>query len=268
MCERVRLGTVPMPKLGEESDVRQAPRGVFGSRLHCRECTEAGRDLEWGLLQPLSEAERRAILRRADRRHFARGGVLFSEDVAEESLHLILRGQIAVKTRTTDGIMDTLAVQGPGGYLGGPGLVPRPSAHPLSMVALGDVETFTIRRTNVDSSCAFDRILVAALTDEVRAFWIRLQEIQYLPVSVRVYRRLVHLMKVFSADGGSVTPLIPLTRQDIASLAGTSRPSADKVLRTAHREGVVRLERSAIEILDAVSLVERAEYPDSVVPFQ
>jgi CRP-like cAMP-binding protein len=50
----------------------------------------------------------------------------------------------------------------------------------------------------------------------------------------------------------------PLTQDDIASLAGTSRPKANRVLKAAEDDGILSVRRSRIEVLDAEALERRA----------
>ena len=53
-------------------------------------------------------------------------------------------------------------------------------------------------------------------------------------------------------------PLPQLTQDDIASLAGTSRPTANRVLKAAEDDGVLSVRRGRIEVLDATALEQRA----------
>jgi CRP-like cAMP-binding protein len=52
--------------------------------------------------------------------------------------------------------------------------------------------------------------------------------------------------------------VIPLTQGDLASLAGTSRATVNRVLRDAERRGEVEVRRGRTAVLDAVTLVRRA----------
>ena len=55
--------------------------------------------------------------------------------------------------------------------------------------------------------------------------------------------------------------VIPLTQDDIASLARTSRPTANRVLKAAEDDGILSVRRSRIEVLDADALDRRARQP-------
>ena len=51
---------------------------------------------------------------------------------------------------------------------------------------------------------------------------------------------------------------VPLTQEDLASLAGTTRPTANKVPRQMEELGALRLTRGRVEILDLESLRRHA----------
>ena len=216
--------------------------------------------MEWALLRPLSEEERREVLRLARRRRFRRGEILFHEGDPGDTLHLIDRGHVAMRVTTPLGDVATLIVEGPGGYFGELALISEKGTRNSTVVALDAVETLGLHRDQFDelrrSYESFDRMLVIAMADEVRRLSARLAEALYVPVETRVYRRLADLATVFST--GDELAAIPLTQDDVASLAGTTRPSANKVLRAAHEDGVLRLSRGSIEVLDLVLLTKRA----------
>ncbi len=47
---------------------------------------------------------------------------------------------------------------------------------------------------------------------------------------------------------------VPITQEELAGLAGTSRSTANQALRRLERSGVLSLERYHIEVLDEVAL--------------
>ena len=51
---------------------------------------------------------------------------------------------------------------------------------------------------------------------------------------------------------------IRLTQEDLATLAGTTRPTANKVLRELERDGVLELGRGRILVLSLERLASRA----------
>jgi len=186
--------------------------------------------------------------------------VLFHEGDPGDTLHLIDHGHVAMRITTPLGDVATLTVEGPGGYFGELALVSESGTRNSTVVALDSVETLGLHRDQFEelrsTQPRFERILVTALADEVRRLSARLAEALYVPVETRVYRRLLDLTTVFSTADRLTA--IPLTQDDLASLAGTTRPSVNKVLRAAQEEGMIRISRGSIEVLDMVKLTKRA----------
>jgi CRP-like cAMP-binding protein len=85
------------------------------------------------------------------------------------------------------------------------------------------------------------------LVTEVRRLAAQLQQARYVPAPDRVRRSVIDLVARFGRT-------IPLTQDDLAGLAGTSRKTVNEVLRDAEDSGVVRLGRGRIEVLDPGAL--------------
>lgn len=68
-------------------------------------------------------------------------------------------------------------------------------------------------------------------------------------------RRLLETGRHFSL--GVLPVVVPLTQDDIAQLAGTTRPTTNQVLKRLEAQGVIRLARGRVEIVDVAVLRER-----------
>ncbi len=77
-----------------------------------------------------------------------------------------------------------------------------------------------------------------------------------MPADRRVLRRLHDLHAQF--DGEPDGTVIPLTQEELASFAGTSRATVNRVLRDAERRGEVELRRGRTVVTDAAGLARRA----------
>ena len=95
-------------------------------------------------------------------------------------------------------------------------------------------------------------VLLAMLARNVRRLSANLQETMYLAVPVRVARRLDELCDLF--DGAS----IPLTQDDLAGLAGTTRQTVNQVLVELRDAGVVELGRGRVDVVDREALRRRS----------
>jgi CRP/FNR family transcriptional regulator, cyclic AMP receptor protein len=88
----------------------------------------------------------------------------------------------------------------------------------------------------------------------VRQLSRHLLEALYVPADKRVLRRLLELGALY-AEGD--TTVVPLTQEDLAGLAGTSRATVNRVLREEETRGTVKLGRGRTTVLDAEALARR-----------
>ena len=218
--------------------------------------------MENRFLQDLDAEQRQAVLRATSRRRYRKGDTIFHEGDPGDTLHLLVKGFVAVRVTTPMGETATLTVQGPGDFFGEQALLPPASRRTASVVALDAVETMTLgvahfeelRRTDP----RVDRMLISALDAQVRRLTTQLLEALYSPADTRVMRRLRDLARLFGeADSvGSVT--VPVTQEDLATMAGTTRPTANRVLQELAGAGIVELARGRIAVTDLVALDKRA----------
>jgi len=102
-----------------------------------------------------------------------------------------------------------------------------------------------------------ERFLTLAMAHQVRRLTERLQEALHLPADRRVLRRLIDLANA-EATGGGDEVVISMRQEELASLAGTTRATANRALRELERDGTVTLTRGRIAILDRAALERRA----------
>jgi CRP/FNR family transcriptional regulator, cyclic AMP receptor protein len=217
--------------------------------------------VEWRLLQGVPEEEVRRLLQVARRRSFRRGEVVFHRDDPADSLHLVVRGRFAVLVMTPLGEQATIAVRGPGDSFGEMALVGEGARRSATVEALERAETFCVyegefarlRRQHPEVT----ELVIGFLANEVRMLNERLLEALYVPVERRLLRRLSELARLYGHDADGHVE-IPLTQEQLAGLAGSSRATVNTVLRDAERRGLVELRRGATRVLDPDELARRA----------
>lgn len=209
-----------------------------------------------GLLDELDDELRREIRRSARRRRFDRRAPLFYEGDPSDGMHLVESGWVAVRAAGPLGDEVTLAVIGAGEPLGEQSLIREGGSRSATAVALTPTETLYISRTTFDDlrgrEPRVDRFLARLLDDRLQQLNARLTEALFVPADQRVLRRLAELAPEFAGRE------IPLTQQDLATLAGTTRPTVNRVLRSAQDAGAVKLGRARVEVVDAGLLAKLA----------
>lgn len=204
------------------------------------------------------EEEVRRLVSVARRRVFSRHEVVFHRDDPADSLHLVNRGRFAIRIMTPLGDTATIGIRGPGDSFGEMALVEEGGRRSATVAALEDAETLAVyqadfhrlRKQHPD----VDRVLMAFLAGEVRRQNELLLEALYIPVERRVLRRLVELSGTYARADGE----IPLTQEQLAELAGTSRATVNKVLREEQVRGTVELRRGKTLVLQPNELAGRA----------
>lgn len=216
--------------------------------------------MHWEILRGLDEAERRAVLQTAVRRRFRNGDTLFHQGDPGDTVHLVDRGHVAVKLIDLRGTTVTLDVLGPGSAFGEQTLIDREARRSASVVAMGAVETLTIRRDDFaalqERHPTVTHVLVEILADQVRRLSEQLLDAYTMGAEKRVVKRLQLLAASFRVDD-EPGAILPVTQEELASLAGTTRPTANRALQPLVDAGIIQLGRGRILIADVEQLSER-----------
>lgn len=216
--------------------------------------------MTWSFLDGVPDEDRRRLLAATRRRRFARREVLFHEGDLADTVHLLDRGRVAVRITTPLGEVATLRIRGPGEVIGEVALLHESSRRTATVVALERTETLMLHRDAFaelrQNQPSVDEFLLALLADEVRRLSNLLVEALYVPAETRVLRRLFALTELYGDGDGP--PEIPLTQEDLASLAGTSRSTVNRVLGGIEKDEIVVVRRGRIIVTDARALERRA----------
>ena len=160
--------------------------------------------MESGLLGGLSAEEQRAVVASMVRRSYRKDETLFHEGDPGESLLIVERGRVAIRTSTPLGDVATLAILGRGDSFGEQALIDASAVRTASAVALETVEVRSLHRRQFDelreTYPSVNRLLVELLAAQVRRLSAHLLDALYLPVEQRVVRRLRDLAELY--DGG------------------------------------------------------------------
>ena len=217
--------------------------------------------MEFPLLANLPAEDVRELLAIARRRTFSKGEVVFHHDDPAESLHLIVRGRFGARLLTPlgDGIL--LDVLGPGQAFGELALLLPDELRSATVMALENGETRSVRRDDFAlvqrSHPGVKDVLLRLLAEQLRRASDRIIEAHYVDAETRVRRRLSELTKTYDSD------VVPLTQEDLAAMAGTSRATVNRVLREEEKRGTVALRRRRTTVLDAAELDRRCRWASS-----
>jgi CRP-like cAMP-binding protein len=219
--------------------------------------------MKWRLFEGVPDEDVRAVLALARRRTFRRGEVVFHRGDPADSVHLIAKGRFDVCIGTALGDVVALAIRAPGDTFGELALLTG-EERTATVAAIEPGETLVVRAAELRRLAkrhpALDEALVRLLAEQVQRLSELLVEAYTVDAEMRVVRRLLELVPVY---GGRPPVTIPLRQEDLASLAGTSRATVNRVLRRAERDGLVELHRGRTLVLDPEALRRRTGRPRS-----
>ena len=204
------------------------------------------------------EEEVRRLLSVARRRRFTRNEVVFHRGDPADSLHLISKGRFAILVVTPLGDTVTIGIRGPGDSFGEMALVAEGRKRSATVEALEEAETFAVYVAEFRRLCreqpSVNQVLIGFLTEELDRQNELLLEALYVPVERRVLRRISELSALYAGRDS----VIPLTQEQLAEMAGTSRATVNRVLREEQERGTVELRRGRTAVLDAEAIARRA----------
>jgi CRP/FNR family cyclic AMP-dependent transcriptional regulator len=204
--------------------------------------------MEWPLLADLPAEDVRELLAIARRRTFSKGEVVFHRDDPAESLHLIVKGRFGARVQTPLGDSVLLDVLGPGSAFGELALLLPGARRSATISALEDGETRSVFRDDFAllqrSHPGVKDVLLRLLAEQLRRATDRIVEAHYVDAETRVRRRVAELAKIYPSGA------VPLTQEDLAAMAGTSRATVNRVLREEEKRGAVALQRGRTTVLD------------------
>jgi CRP-like cAMP-binding protein len=208
--------------------------------------------MELSVLASLDQARRERLLSRCTNRRFRRRQIIFHHGDPSDGMHLIVSGRVMIRITTPAGEDACLTVSGPGEPVGEQSLLVDGGRRSASAVALEPVETRFLSKAAFAACRAedagLDQVLIQVLTSRVLRLTEQLVEALFVPATTRALRRVADAAGMYG-DG-----VIPLTQDEIASMAGCTRPTVNRALRSAADAGVVDLARRRIRVLDLEGL--------------
>ena len=204
----------------------------------------------WSLLSVLGEEQAQALRTRARRRRFRRGEVVFHRGDPADTMHLVTEGCVAIRVHTRLGDVATLEVVAPGECFGELALLRGDHRRSATAQAIAASETLSLsahdllelRRQTPD----LDQQLMEMLGGRVMELSDRLVDALYTPATRRVRQVIDELAEQYRCADGSAA--IPLTHDELASLAGSSRLTVERVLHELRESGRVRTQRGQITV--------------------
>ncbi len=205
----------------------------------------------------------RAVAAQLRPRHIPEGAFLFLAGQPATTFHLLAEGRVKVVRETEDGREVILRLIDPGEIFGGAGVWDEP-VYPASAVAAEESVVLQMPARDfvalLSAHPDLARAIIRELARRLREAEARIRDLQTERVEQRIARVLLRL----AAKTGRRTPKgialgMPLSRQDLAELAGTTLSTASRTLAAWTHQGIVDAGRERVTILREHDLAAIAE---------
>jgi CRP-like cAMP-binding protein len=196
-------------------------------------------------------------------RRFRRNEVLFHQGDPGDSLFIVTSGAVKILLPSEEGDEAILATVRAGAFFGELALLDG-APRSATAVALEPTETLVLPRDRfrllIDTEPASRDALLAALATELRRLTDHVEELHFLDMTGRMAARLVRLARASGVAGpdGSIQLDGPYTQGDLASMIGATRQSVNKLLGQFVDDGLIRMDKDAIVIVDLAGLERTA----------
>lgn len=193
------------------------------------------------------------------RRSYAAGEVLFREGDAGEAVHLLRSGTVKLSKVDLGGHEKTLALLRPPEFFGEMAPLSE-SSRSATAVAVDAVETMLLFGDDFHRLMRdFPRVglnVNATLARRLRGMDDEAQVLSYQDAQGRVAYVLLRLHRAGVVEVGPGAPLVRLTHQELANMAGTSRETVTRALKALEAEGVIETRPKEILLTDTQGLEE------------
>ncbi len=197
-------------------------------------------------------------------RQYQRDDYIFLEGEAPEALYVVKTGKVKVLRHSTDGKDVVLRVASPGQIARHVSAMFDGGGYPGTAQAIEDCTLLVIARndclTLVTRYPVFALTVINDLGNRLRSSAEQIRSLAVERVEQRIARALLKLGQTAGADtpDGRVIEM-PLTRQDVADMTGTTVETAIRVMSKFRREELIRTRRGKVVLVELDALQEIAE---------
>jgi len=208
----------------------------------------------------LAEADLSTLAEMMTFKQFSKGSFVVTQNERGTAMYFLVSGRVKVSLASPEGKELALSYLEAPAHFGEMSLV---DAEPRSadVIAVTDIEVFTLDARDLSSAIQLQPrlalTLIATLSRRVRQMIGRLEDMAFNDATHRVMRVLLNVATA-SYESTGVPIVEGLTHYEIATLAGTSRETASRVISQLGKDGVVGTRGRKI-VVDLISLGELLE---------
>ena len=216
----------------------------------------------------LSEDQLAALGARIGTQSFERGETIFHQGSMGSVLYIVVSGQVRIYTTVETGQELSVSIMRAGDFFGEMALLDgQPRA--ASAQAMCATTTLTLHRATflhtLNTCPSIAAAILEVMAARLRRSNLYAEQLAGLPAAQRVVRQLLSLAARYGVPEDGATRIdLRLTQDDLASLSGTTRETVNRVLSSLRDQGLIRVERARVSVLDLAQLERSlAHFPSS-----
>lgn len=211
----------------------------------------------------LTEEDLARIATRFKKRIFKRDTFLFIEGESAKTYYLVAEGQVKILQTSAEGFDVILHILGPGELIGALPTI-ETATYPASAQTLNEVVAFAIPASDFEEILHdYPAVALNLLKFSARVLQTSLNKIREMATE-RVERRIARTLARLANQMGRETKEgilidVPLSRQDLAEMTGTTIFTVSRTLKEWERAGILRAGRQKVIVTDPHRLVSISE---------
>ncbi|WP_170864412.1 Crp/Fnr family transcriptional regulator [Fodinibius roseus] len=242
------------------SDKRETP--LSSPPLEGHHCTVDLRLEKLGLVpffQQLAEEQLREVNKKFTASHYSKGETIYRQGDSSTMLRVVVAGNVKLVSHTLEGEGVLLDMLQPGDFFGNPTAgsqdVYNETAETQTPACILSIRLSDFREVmNRYSSVAM--VVLDITTDRLNESRQRIQHLSTLPVTKRIAHILVTLAHKFGEeDRRGLLIQLPLSRKDLADMAGTSAETTSRVMSQFQEDDLITSGRQWVAIKDKPELL-------------
>ncbi|TAK30640.1 MAG: Crp/Fnr family transcriptional regulator [Chloroflexota bacterium] len=205
----------------------------------------------------LSEPELDFVRARVVEKRVKRGELLFLEGEPCAGLHLIVSGRVRVFKTSAEGKEQVLALMQAGQSFNEVPLLDG-GLNPATAEALEDTHVYVLSKESMAQIiCAQPSVALAMLrifAARLRHLSVLVEELSFKHVTSRLAKILLEQARQSSAEHGEAHAPHRVTQQELAAMVGTAREVVARALKNLEKQGVIKVARQRIVIVNPKEL--------------
>lgn len=196
---------------------------------------------------------------------YKKGQIIFGEHSWPLGLYCINTGKIKLSQTGADGKDQIVRLAKDGDVLGYRALLSG-DRYSNSAIALDDSSICFIPKDVffklIEKNASLSLRLMRMLGDNLKNAQQRITDMAQKPVRERLAETLLFLKETYGFEDDGVTLNVPVSREDLANMAGTATETTIRLLSDYKQEGIIELPGRKIKILDLSKLIKVAHIHD------